>query len=95
MACLLASILSAGDEVAFAFKGRIASHLSRNAASLEGPRRYPSRTGLQPTQQGQDDDDDEDEADDARGSVPPPSTMSPCWKDAEQDKNEDNDKDCA
>jgi hypothetical protein len=40
-------------------------------------------------------DHDENEADNSGRSVPPTSAVAPCWKDAEQDKNEDNDKDCA
>ena len=50
---------------------------------------------LEPTQQSQDDDDDENEADNPRRPVTPTSAVAPCWKDAEQDKNEYNDKDCA
>jgi len=54
-----------------------------------------SWVGLEPTQQSQDKDYDEDEADNSRRPIPPTSTMTPPRNDAEQGKNEDDDKDCA
>ena len=53
------------------------------------------RARLEPTEQGQDDDDNENKTDNPRRAIPPASTVSPPRKDTEQDKNEDNDKDCA
>ena len=66
------------------------------------PRRCATASGsvltelrLEPTQQSQDDDDDKDEADYSRRPISPSSAMAPGRNDTKQDKNEDNDKDCA
>ena len=60
-----------------------------------GDRSFVLQVRLEPTQQSQDDDHDENEAYNPRRPVSPTSAVAPSWKDAEQDENEDNDKDCA
>lgn len=51
--------------------------------------------GLESTHKSQDNNYDEDEADNSRRPVSPTSAVAPCRNDTEQNKDEDNDKDCA
>ena len=52
-------------------------------------------TGLESAHQCQNDDDDKDKADNTRWPISPTTTMAPSRKDTEQDKNKDDDKNCA
>jgi len=71
------------------------THTTQLSRFVVGRPRVQELNWLEPAQQRQDDDDDEDETNNTRRAVSPSSAVAPCRNDTEQDKNEDDDKDCA
>src|ERR1700686_876046 len=60
-----------------------------------GEKRPGDRGTLQPSRQGKNQHDQQDQADSAEGIVTPSRTVTPTWKRADEEKNEDNKQDIA